>query len=130
MSMEIYTPNDIDIIHKTKVDFRKRPVQNEIHLVQYDKTLPVVEVELLYNGNTYICPVESEVFVRWCNKDLTFVYKKCKVSTDRTKVYFEVDEYMSKYSGKVSPIMELNIGEKASGSSPLLILIDRNPMRR
>lgn len=126
MSMDIYTPNESDIIHSTKVDFVKRSISQEVHLVQYDNLLPIVEVELFVNNIIYTCPENAEVFVRWCNKDLSFVYKKCKVNTERTKVYFEVDSEMTPFKGKVSPILELNIGDKSTGSSPMIIIIDRN----
>ena len=127
MSMEVYIPNDDDIIHQTQVDFRKRPILQTVHLVQYDKSLPVIEVELLRNDFPYTCPNEAEVFVRWLNKDSSIVYKKCKVSSDRKKVYFEVDENMTQFRGEVKSILELNVGDRSSGSSPMSILIDRNP---
>ena len=55
----------------------------EVHLVQYDDLLPLVEVELLINGSQYICPNEAEIFVRWGKKDRTYIYKKCIILSSK-----------------------------------------------
>lgn len=129
MSMDIYTPNDTDVIHSTKADFRKRTIQETVHLVQYEKNLPVIAVALMYNGYSYTAPATSEIWIRWGKKDHTYVYKKCMVSADRKTVYFEVDYQMTYYYGELNPILELIIGSKSAGSSPLPIMIDRNPIQ-
>lgn len=129
MPMDIYVPNNIDIIHSTKVDFRKRISQQEVHLVQYDRSLAVVEVELFYNGYSYTCPNNAEVWIRWSKPDRTYVYKICQVSSDRKKIYFDVDYQMSCVQGELNPILELQVGQKLAGSSPIPVTIDRNPIQ-
>jgi len=129
MPMDVYVPNDVDIIHQTRVDFRKRTAQSIVHLVQYERSLPVVEVELFYNGYSYTCPNNAEVWVRWSKLDGTYVYKICQVSADRKKVYFDIDYQMSYLPGDLNPILELQIGTKMAGSSPIPISIDRNPIQ-
>ena len=54
MSMETFTPSETDIVHRTRVDLILRPVQNTIHIVQYDDGLPLIEVELYRNGSVYL----------------------------------------------------------------------------
>lgn len=56
--MNIYpeTDNDKVIMHKTSVDFILRPCSKEIHIVQYDKTLPVIKVLLFKNNERYVLP--------------------------------------------------------------------------
>lgn len=129
MSMDIYTPNDTDVMHSAKVDFRKRTIQDTIHIVQFDKSLPVIAVALRYNGYSYTAPDNSEVWVRWGKKDHTYVYKKCMISLDRKTVYFDVDYQMTVIYGVLNPILELIIGERTAGSSPIPVIIDRNPIQ-
>ena len=51
--MEQYIPNENKILHKTQVDLTLSIVQKVIYLVQYDKSLPVIEVELFNNNEKY-----------------------------------------------------------------------------
>ena len=52
MAMTPFTPSETDIVHRTRVDLILRPVQNTIHIVQYDDQLPVVED---YTERIHIC---------------------------------------------------------------------------
>lgn len=127
--MDIYTPNDTDVIHSTKVDFKKRTIQETVHIVQFDKSLPVVAVTLMYNGYSYTAPNSAEVWIRWGKRDHTYVYKKCMISADRKTVYFDVDYQMTVIHGELNPILELIIGAKSAGSSPIPVVIDKNPIQ-
>lgn len=54
--MNIYIEKEYDIIHNTKVDFIVRPAiksENIVHVVQYDKSLPIVKVRLYRNNEEY-----------------------------------------------------------------------------
>ena len=50
MAVKLYTPDANVIVHETKVDFRRRVVQRQINLVQYDKSMPVIAVQLCSMG--------------------------------------------------------------------------------
>jgi len=104
-------------------------------VVQYDKQLPIVAVELYLSGNLYTLPATMDVKIRFGEKkDKTFIYKNVLGCNEaRTIVYFDVDEQMSYFSGSYNPTLELSvIGtnplEKA-GSSAIPIVIDRNPVQ-
>lgn len=101
--------------------------------MQYDKTIPIMEVDLYLNNVEYALPDELDVRVRWSKKDRTFVYKDILgCSTDRKSVYFEIDEQMSFYAGIVYPIIELKVSESVddeiAGSGPIPVVIDPNPI--
>lgn len=119
------------ILHSTKVDFSHRVVNKAIHVVQYDKQMPIIAVELNLSSASYTVPAGMEVRVRWSKPDNTFVYKDVLGSNaDRTIVYFDVDEQMSFYSGSCDPIIELYISDtEKAGSSPIPIVIDKNPIQ-
>ena len=132
-----------DILHKTLIDFTKRVSIPTIHIVQYDNTLPIVEVELFNNYENYILPNNCNVYIRWSLKDGEAIYKKVLgCSIDRKKVYFAIDKNMVKYPGSKSAILEVIIDEqfidsddehtiypnRIAGSSPLYFEIDRNPI--
>lgn len=128
--MTPFTPSETDIVHRTQADLIRRPVQNTIHIVQYDDQLPVIEVELYKNGSVYTVPQNGEVWLRWGIKDHVYTRKLALISPDRTKVYFRVTYNMDYFYGNVNPILVVDDGSgKTAGSSPLAILIDKNPIQ-
>ena len=130
MAIQTYIVPTDRIIHKAKVDFSQRCVQKTIHIVQYDKSLPVIAVELFLNGAEYVLPSHADVKVRWGKRDRTFIYKDalgCDAS--RHVVYFDVDEQMSFFYGPCNPILEVVISGNKSGSSVIPFEIDRNPIQ-
>ena len=129
MAMDIYVSVETDVIHKTKADFSKSISQRVIHLVQYDKKLPVIDVELFTNGEPYVIPGSAEVYVFWGNNDNTYVRTKCMTNIDRTHVYFKVEKEMCYLYGQVNPILELVVGDSRAGSSSFPVVIDRNPIQ-
>ena len=125
-----YVENQKDIIHHTLVDFSLRPVPNEINIVQYDKSLPIVKVDLYQNGKRYQLEENDTIFVRFGKNDHTFVYDAILgASEDRKSVYFEISEQMATVAGKVSPVLELTRSEKIAQSSPIPITINKNPIQ-
>ena len=132
MAVKTYIPDTNKfIIHKTKVDFVKRIIQKPIHLVQYDNVIPIVEIELLYNGVLYELPNEADLTMRWGKRDKTYVIKNTLgLSEDRTKAYFEIDNNMTALDGIVEPVLSISINEKACASSTMNFVIDRNPVQR
>lgn len=128
--MDIYTIKDTDIIHNTGVDFTTRSCTDEVHIVQYDNTQPIVAVQLFKDGEIYSLPKGYEANLRFGKKDKTFIYKPVIGSNyDRTVVYFSVDEQMSLLPGDVYPIIELTYGGAVVGSSPIIFIIDKNPIQ-
>lgn len=130
MSVKEYVPDINSKIHETSVDFILRECAKEVHIVQYDKTQPIVMVRLYEAGIKYVLPDSAIVNLRFSKPDSTFVYKQI-LGCDKTRtiVYFDVDEQMTLLYGKVNPILELIIGTTVSGTSPIPFEIDRNPIQ-
>jgi hypothetical protein len=101
-----------------------------VHLVQYDKSLPIIACKLFQGGYSYTLPENAECEVRWGKPDHTFVYKPVLgCNENRNIVYFDVDEQMSYFYGLHTPIIELKINDKIAGSSYIKVMIDKNPIQ-
>ena len=130
MAVKEYMPSSDKKIHKTSADFILRNCPREVHIVQYDKTQPIVEVELFNNGKRYSLPENAVMNLRFSKPDRTFVYKAVLgCNKDRNIVYFDIDQQMSFLYGKVNPILELVLDDMIAGTSPIPIEIDRNPIQ-
>lgn len=130
MSVNLYTPDANVIVHETKVDFRRRVVQRQINLVQYDKSMPVIAVKLCSNGNDYVLPETASAYIRFGKRDHTYVYNECLgCDQTRTIVYFAITDQMTIFYGEHTPIVELRIGDTVAGSGSIPIWIDRNPIQ-
>lgn len=130
MSVNLYTPDSNVIVHETKVDFRRRVVQRQINLVQYDKSMPVIAVKLCSNGNDYVLPENASAYIRFGKRDHTYVYNECLgCDQTRTIVYFAITDQMTIFYGEHTPIVELRIGDTVAGSGSIPIWIDRNPIQ-
>lgn len=129
--MNTYIENQTDIIHETSVDFVLRPCSKEIHIVQYDKSLPIIKVELFKNGERFSLPEEAIVNIRFGKLDRTFVYKSILgTNVERNIVYFEVDEQMAIIPGRIWPVLEVIYSNgKTANSSPIHFIIERNPIQ-
>ena len=129
--MNIYTETEYDIIHEINVDFILRPVPREIHIVQYDKTLPIVKVNLFNNGQKYLLPNDATVNVRFGWPGKIEVNKPILGwNEDRNIVYFAVDENMTNIKGKFGADLEIVLSNNHGCSSPILITIDGNPVKK
>ena len=127
---QVYTVKDHDIVHETSVDFVLRSVSKEVHLVQYDSLLPIVKVDLYENGERYILPSDAEVSLRLGKVDHTFVYKRVLgCNEERNAVYFNIDGSITTIDSKIIAVLELMINGNTAGSSPIKIIIDRNPIQ-
>lgn len=130
MAVKLYTPDANVIVHETKVDFRRRVVQRQINLVQYDKSMPVIAVKLCSNGNDYVLPENANAYIRFGKRDHTYVYNECLgCDQTRTIVYFAITDQMTVFYGEHTPIVELRIGDTVAGSGSIPIWIDRNPIQ-
>lgn len=132
MAVSIYTPPSTKIVHWTGVDFVSRPSAfPPIHLVQYDRKLPIIAVNLYNNGKSYSIPSNVSVNVLVEKKDGTFVSNPVLgCNSDRTVVYFEATYQMLYYFGTIKPVIELKMSDNEVGSSSAItVIVDRNPVQ-
>lgn len=128
--MDIYAVKETDIVYSAAVDFGTRTCSKEVHIVQYDNSLPIVAVKLYSSGDYFKLPAGYEANLRFGKKDKTFIYKPVLGCDEtRTIVYFVVDEQMSLIAGDVYPIIELTYGGSVVGSSPIIFIVDKNPIQ-
>ena len=128
MGVSNYTPTGIS--HATSVDFSKRSVNQPVHIVQYDRSLPILAVSLYNNGQLYRLGETMEVSIRLGKPDRTFVYNKALgCDSTRTIVYFEITQQMSLFDGEYYPVIEIVDGEKIANSSTIYLVVDRNPVQ-
>ena len=128
MGVSNYTPTGIS--HSTSVDFSKRSVNQPVHIVQYDKSLPILAVSLYNNGQLYRLSEDMEVSIRLGKPDRTFVYNKALgCDSTRTIVYFEITQQMSLFDGEYYPVIEIMDGDKVANSSTIYLVVDRNPVQ-
>lgn len=128
MGVSNYTPTGIS--HATSVDFSKRSVSPPVHIVQYDRSLPILAVSLYNNGQLYRLSESMDVSIRLGKPDRTFVYNKALgCDSTRTIVYFEITQQMSLFDGEYYPVIEIMDGEKIANSSTIYLIVDRNPVQ-
>ncbi len=129
--MNVYTPASTKIVHNTRADMTNRLfVPQPVHLVQYDKRLPILAVRMYRDGQLYTIPDSAKVNIRLGKKDRTFVYNPALgVDSTKTIVYFEISLQMVTLFGEVNPVVEIDIADQIAASSPIPILIDRNPVQ-
>lgn len=128
MGVSNYTPTGIS--HATSVDFSKRSVSQPVHIVQYDRSLPILAVSLYNNGQLYRLSADMEVSIRLGKPDRTFVYNKALgCDSTRTIVYFEITQQMSLFDGEYYPVIEIMDGDKIANSSTIYLVVDRNPVQ-
>lgn len=131
MSVLTYTPPSDRLIHSAEVDFGGRhSLTSPVHLMQYDKSLPLVAVKLYLNGMPFKLSNGASVNLRVGKRDGTTVYNPvlgCDAS--RTMVYCEMTKQICSEYGSTPAILELMIGENIAGSSYLLLDIAKNPVQ-
>ena len=129
--MDIYVENKNDLIHETSVDFVLRSVSREVHVVQYDNLLPIIKVNLFNDDERFEIPNVARINVRLSKIDHTYVYKEItKCNPDRNAIYFDVDFQMTVLDSKITFVIELVLGSTVACSSPVSLIIDRNPIQQ
>ena len=130
-TLNTYNPPSNKIRHVTGVDFNARPsIFKPVHIVQYDMSIPILEVEMYSNGDVYAAPSGASANIRFRKKGGTVVYNPALgCNTDRTILYFEVTRQMVADWGDFRPIVELKIGEDVAGSSAINVIVDKNPIQ-
>ena len=118
------------LVHKTTVDFNHRIVSKPVFIMQYDKTLPIIEATLLFNSQPYTLPENAKVTMRWSKPDKTFaIINPLGCDSTRRKLYFEVSENMAYFYGDHNPIIELSIDNMQAGTSYILVTVEKNPVQ-
>lgn len=127
-----YSPTAEDIIHSVEVDLVDRQMISEpIHVVQYDKQLPVLEVKLWKNTQPYSVPAGCEVNVRYEKPDGTVVYNNVLgLSSNRQTVYVQISQQMTMAYGKADAVIEIKTSAgKIAATATIVFDIDRNPVQ-
>ena len=129
--MTSYTPPSNKIIHVTSVDFVTRQISDPVLLVQYDDTLPILEVHLFQNGVKYNLSSSSNVNIRFKNLDGYKVYNPALGynSSDTSIVYFNITQTMTVSHGKSFGVVEIGSGDGIANSAPISFVIDKNPIQ-
>ncbi len=85
-------------------------ISEPLRVVQYDQTLPVAAVQLIYQHQSYIIPQSAELNVRMQKPDGKGVYNPCLGSDENGVVYFAFTQQMTAVpgNGKVQSA-ELNV---------------------
>lgn len=131
MAMSKYTPDANKIVHSTSVDFTSRPsIFEPVHLVQYDNKLPILEVALYKDGVEYAAPSGAEFNIRVGKKDRKFVNNPALGwDTSQHKIYFEITQQMVVEYGTLNPVVEMVVAGQIAASSPLYVVVDKNPVQ-
>lgn len=129
MSISIYVPDSTKILHTAYADFISRQIGRTIHVVQYDDSLPILAVKLFCDGQPYTIPSNADMNIKLGKSDGKFVYNSA-LGCDESRhiVYFEITYQMVVLAEKVSPVVEVVIGNSVSASSSISIIVDRNPI--
>lgn len=124
-----YTPNANSVIHSVKASLDRRGVPNIVHLVQYDRAMPILAVELTYGDQPFAVPATAEVNIRLRKPDGTHVYDPALgTSEDRRTVYIGVTAQMTTAAGRVTATLEILEGGGVVGTAPILFDVDVNPV--
>ena len=127
--MTVYTPPEWVQIKTCAVDFDSRALAAPVHLVQYDRTMPVLEVELYRKGEPYAVPAGADINIRMDKKEGHHVYSPALgLSDDRTKAYIAVTPQMTTTAGTLYPIIEVMANGGVASTSPLRLQFDPNPV--
>ena len=126
----IYSPPSAAQVKNCTADFDLRRAPVPIHLVQFDKTIPILAVALYKGGTAYKLPEDAEANVRMGKRNNLYVYNPVLGCNERrTLVYVAVTPQMTTQDGVFYPILEVLAGGGVAGTSPLQLVIQRNPIQ-
>lgn len=126
----IYSPPSAAQVKNCTADFDLRRAPVPIHLVQFDKTIPILAVALYKGGTAYKLPEDAEANVRMGKRNNLYVYNPVLGCNEgRTLVYVAVTPQMTTQDGVFYPILEVLAGGGVAGTSPLQLIIQRNPVQ-
>ena len=131
MGGSTYTPNAYNQLKPCSADFDTRNVPVPVHLVQYDRTLPILAVSLYKSGQPYAVPNDANVMVRLAKSDGFVVYNPALgVSSDRTIAYIAVTVQMTTCWGRQTAVVEVELDDKVACSGCLVLDVDKNPVQQ
>ena len=117
------------ILHRANVDLVGRNVPDVIRVVQYDRTLPVLEINISEAGVAYPLPENSACNIRIRKPDGKVIYNPALgCDSTRTIVYFDVTNQMTTTEGDMPGIVEIIVGAKFAGTSPFVFRVEKNPV--
>lgn len=126
----IYSPPSAAQVKNCTADFDLRRAPVPINLVQFDKTIPILAVALYKGGTAYKLPEDAEANVRMGKRNNLYVYNPVLGCNEgRTLVYVAVTPQMTTQDGVFYPILEVLAGGGVAGTSPLQLVIQRNPVQ-
>lgn len=124
-----YTPPGTSVIHKVTTSLDRRAMPLRVHLVQYDKTIPIVAVSITFSGQPYTIPEGAAVNVRLKKADGKHVYDPVLgISENRQTVYVPITAQMTTSAGQAQAILEIVSESNVVGTAPLYLDIDKNPV--
>lgn len=126
----IYSPPSAAQVKNCTADFDLRRAPVPINLVQFDKTIPILAVALYKSGTAYKLPEDAEANVRMGKRNNLYVYNPVLGCNEgRTLVYVAVTPQMTTQDGVFYPILEVLADGGVAGTSPLQLVIQRNPVQ-
>ena len=124
-----YTPPADSVIIDIDVDFVTRPITPPIHLVQFDKVLPVLAIHMYSNRSAYSMPQQSTAAIRVNNGNGTYYYAFAEGrSADFTTVYFQIQAALCLDPGFKPGVIEISNSDGLVNSSSVQIEVEQNPM--
>lgn len=120
------------IVHRTSAGFNSRTLNPPVHLMQYDKTLPVIAVSLR-SGEAgelpYTVPAGAQVNVRMDKADGRHVYNPALgLDSARQTVYIGVTAQMTACAGPGTAVVEVVLDGGVAGAAPVALEIAENPV--
>lgn len=130
--MKNYIPSDDQVIHETRIDLGVSNIAPTINIMQYDRGLSVIKVELLNNNKEYIIPDDAKANIRVQKPDGKLIYNPALgVDSKRKNVlYFEIDEQLSISYGTVRLVVELYFQNGAISTSIINLNVNKNPVQQ
>lgn len=126
----IYSPPSAAQVKNCTADFDLRRALVPINLVQFDKTIPILAVALYKGGTAYKLPEDAEANVRMGKRNNLYVYNPVLGCNEgRNLVYVAVTPQMTTQDGVFYPILEVLADGGVAGTSPLQLVIQRNPVQ-
>lgn len=126
----IYSPPSAAQVKNCTADFDLRRAPVPINLVQFDKTIPILAVALYKGGTAYKLPEDAEANVRMGKRNNLYVYNPVLGCNEgRNLVYVAVTPQMTTQDGVFYPILEVLADGGVAGTSPLQLVIQRNPVQ-
>ena len=118
----------MSIKHTTTVDIGDlRTLSKPIHLMQYDKSLPEIEVHITKDGQEYTIPSGYSAMIRWGKPDKHGCTATGTVSG--STVTFQVTEQMACVAGRSKVTVEIVESDSShAGTAKFEVIVDSNPI--